>query len=66
MKYKIIHKSNSPNPHKWEIDEALLNHQRPNPVETKYSASNYAWATPLMDMLMMQSMENDDGTLFWL
>ena len=60
MKYKIIHKSNSPNPHTWWIDEALLNYQRANPLETKYATSNDARVTPWMDLWMIELMENDE------
>ena len=65
LKYIIIHKNNSPNPHSRWISEAISNHQPTNPLETKYTASNDAQAIPLMDLWMMESMVNDDRALSW-
>ena len=44
------------------IDELmkLFNRSRTNPRETKYVAPNGARATPLIDLWMTESMENDD------
>ena len=65
MKYNIIYKNNFPNPSNRWIDEDLSNHKRTNPLVAKYTASNDAQATPFMDLWMMESIENDDGTISW-